>query len=480
MADKYNFGSFECVTAEIISSSGATFDLMKPENSIMNITIYEDIQSHAVTGDIIIRDITNFSSIGPLIGQEYLKLKLKTNTLKDEDENVFDFTKNPFLINSIESRTKIGNNIQVLVLSFSSDSLSKNNRTKVTRTLNGTYSDIVKTMFEEMSSGKKCYIEPTVGIKKITSPNIRPADIIRLAMRESVSKFLEDTISNYVFFETLKAFHFRSIPSLYAQPFKQNYTTYAPGSMPRNTTNDNLDERELSRIINFTIGSGNDTLIHHLSGTYASNLIVHDVFNKTVTKNTYNYFKNFRKEKHIGSYHGKDSNPVFSTRKIETNKRVSDFPARTFVVPVSKNGNNNAYYSTPFDTNIVSASNPQDYLQQRVSQINQLENGISMIIEVHGNTIVSAGDIVHANIPYTGIKTQNKEENDIIYSGEFLVKRVRHDFDYVLRTHKTDYVLVKDSVEELFPNDKDEDLINNSRNSFISSKDDFYPKNSKS
>ena len=103
-----------------------------------------------------------------------------------------------------------------------------------------------------------------------------------------------------------------------------------------------------------------------------------------------------------------------------------------------------------------------------------------MIIEVHGNTIVSAGDIVHANIPYTGIKTQNKEENDIIYSGEFLVKRVRHDFDYVLRTHKTDYVLVKDSVEELFPNDKDEDLINNSRNSFISSKDDFYPKNSKS
>ena len=202
MADKYNFGSFEGVTAEIISSSGATFDLMKPENSIMNITIYEDIQSHAVTGDIIIRDITNFSSIGPLIGQEYLKLKLKTNTLKDEDENVFDFTKNPFLINSIESRTKIGNNIQVLVLSFSSDSLSKNNRTKVTRTLNGTYSDIVKTMFEEMSSGKKCYIEPTVGIKKITSPNIRPADIIRLAMRESVSKFLEDTISNYVFFET--------------------------------------------------------------------------------------------------------------------------------------------------------------------------------------------------------------------------------------------------------------------------------------
>ena len=46
MANKYNFGSFETITAEIISSSGTVFDLKKPENSIMNITIYEDIQSH--------------------------------------------------------------------------------------------------------------------------------------------------------------------------------------------------------------------------------------------------------------------------------------------------------------------------------------------------------------------------------------------------------------------------------------------------
>ena len=100
MANKYNFGSFETITAEIISSGGTVFDLKKPENSIMSITIYEDIQSHAVTGNIIIRDVSNFASIGPLIGQEYLKLKLKTPTLKDEES--FDFEQFPFLINSLE------------------------------------------------------------------------------------------------------------------------------------------------------------------------------------------------------------------------------------------------------------------------------------------------------------------------------------------------------------------------------------------
>ena len=168
MTNKYNFGAFETITAELISSSGQKFDLKKPENSIMSITIFEDIQSHAVTGDIIIRDISNFASIGPLIGQEFLKLKLKTNTLEDEDS--FDFVEFPFVVNSLQSKTQIGNNIEVLVLTFSTDSLSKNNRTIITRTLEGTYSDIVKKMFDDMATGKKCFVEPTVGVKKITSP----------------------------------------------------------------------------------------------------------------------------------------------------------------------------------------------------------------------------------------------------------------------------------------------------------------------
>jgi len=475
MTNKYNFGAFETITAELISSSGQKFDLKKPENSIMSITIFEDIQSHAVTGDIIIRDISNFASIGPLIGQEFLKLKLKTNTLEDEDS--FDFVEFPFVVNSLQSKTQIGNNIEVLVLTFSTDSLSKNNRTKITRTLEGTYSDIVKKMFDDMATGKKCFVEPTVGVKKITSPNIRPADIIRIAMAESISKFLDGTISNYVFFETLKAFHFRSLPSLYAQPYKQNYTKFAPGSMPRKTTKDNLDERELSRIIEFNIGSGNDTLIHYLSGTFASNLYVHNIFNKSISKNTYNYFENFRNEKHIGNYHGKGKpNPPFSTKKIESKKTVSDFPARTFVVPISQNGVNDAHHSTPSDTKVISPHNPQDYLQQRVSQMNQLENGISIVIETHGNTVISAGDIVKADIPYTGLKT-DEDKDDPVYKGEFLVKRVRHDFDYVLRSHRTNYVLVKDSVEQLFPDDGEE-IIFTAKNEFIEDQDTFYPRNS--
>ena len=107
--------------------------------------------------------------------------------------------------------------------------------------------------------------------------------------------------------------------------------------------------------------------------------------------------------------------------------------------------------------------------------MNQLANGISIRIETHGNTVVSAGDIVRADIPYTGFKTGN-EVDDPVYKGEFLVKRVRHDFDYTLRSHRTNYVLVKDSIETAIPDDGEDEFSPSAKNSYFEDKETFYPK----
>ena len=74
------------------------------------------------------------------------------------------------------------------MLNFISSEIVKNQRTKVLQTLKGSYSDIVKNMLINYVNCKKdLYIEPTVGVKKIISPNIRPFDVITMAMNESVS-----------------------------------------------------------------------------------------------------------------------------------------------------------------------------------------------------------------------------------------------------------------------------------------------------
>ena len=75
------------------------------------------------------------------------------------------------MINSVQNRTTVGNSVQVYILNFTTSELLKNQRTKVSRSLKGSYSDIVKKMLEdELDCKKDIYLEPTAGNKKIIAP----------------------------------------------------------------------------------------------------------------------------------------------------------------------------------------------------------------------------------------------------------------------------------------------------------------------
>ena len=81
MAGIQAVGDFELVKAEITTSSGMVIDLSA---SIIHITIFEDTSMSAISGDILLQDSFALTSVGPIIGQEYLKLKIRTPTLTDE------------------------------------------------------------------------------------------------------------------------------------------------------------------------------------------------------------------------------------------------------------------------------------------------------------------------------------------------------------------------------------------------------------
>ena len=150
MAEIQAVGDFNLSKAEIITSSGLKLDI---SSSIINITFFEDIGQSAITGQILLQDPAGISSIGPIIGQEYLRLKIQTPTLKDKSE-IINFTENVLIVNSLETRKDIGDKIQAYVLQFSTSELVKNQRTKVSRSLKGTYSEIVKNMLNEVGCKK--------------------------------------------------------------------------------------------------------------------------------------------------------------------------------------------------------------------------------------------------------------------------------------------------------------------------------------
>ena len=136
-------GEFQIDMCELITSSGMRIDLT---TSVMGLTLFEDISSLTVSGSIVISDSVNMVSHGPIIGQEYLHLKIKTPGFTKAGDGIIDFSENVFLVNSVSAREKVKNNIQVYSLNFVSQELIKNQRLKVTQSLTASWSDIVKKM----------------------------------------------------------------------------------------------------------------------------------------------------------------------------------------------------------------------------------------------------------------------------------------------------------------------------------------------
>ena len=442
-------GDFEIDVAEIITSNGTSVPIIP---NLITITIYEDIELGAVTGELLLHNSFSFSNIGPLIGQEYFKLKIRTPTVNHPDD-IIDFTENMFHIYKVGARISGGESTEGLYLYFTTSEFMKNNRTRISKTFEGTYSDIVKKLLIDYLDCKKTpHIEPSSGVKKIVSPNLKPFDIIKIATREAVTE--EKNSPTFLFYETLNGkYHFRSLDSLYIQESKWFYTTTIGGSKVEKGGLLNV-KGELETLLSYNVSHNNmmnDTII----GVLGSKLITHDIFNKSYSEHIYNYFDNFDNEGHIDNGKARYSETPIDQKK----NRVSDFTGRIFLQPTTiKDVDKFTDGSQQTDSGKFefAAKNPDKWLQRRTSQIEGIKNGISVKASVHGNTVISAGDIITLDIPF---KTQvevkgNPHKSDRFLQGKFLLARVRHDFKMAGRQHSMGLTCVRDSTpDELESND---------------------------
>lgn len=134
-------GQFEIESAELFTSTGNTINIT---NSVLEVNIYEDIYSNSMYGEISVVNTIGLISSGPLIGQEYLSIVLKTPTLVD-DKTKIKFDENIFHVIKV-GRTIEGNGTEIVILDFTTSELIHNQRTLVSRTLKGPFHEIVGTL----------------------------------------------------------------------------------------------------------------------------------------------------------------------------------------------------------------------------------------------------------------------------------------------------------------------------------------------
>ena len=439
-------GDFKVDEVSITTSTGLVVDLL---GSVMHVTFFESLENAAISGNILLTDHVNLVAIGPIIGQEFIKLKLRTPGMSGEN-GVIDFSKNVLVVTSMKTRDNIGNGQQAVLLEFSSAEMLKDQRTKLNSSYEGTCSELFrKIMRSDLDCTKELFVEPSEGIKKIVFPNVRPIHAIHMLKRQAIAR--DGLNSPYMFYEDLKGFHFRSLASIYANPPVMKYTTSIAGSKPANVFED------LRTVLSHQIIGNGDTLLSQRLGAYSSNLTIYDTFAKKQTRQQFNYLNSFSKISHanslVGGRPGK-SFPLVNSSPIEPTGTISDFPAKSFLVPTSRfhdadgvdQGTIN-YHNTENGNYPYVGGDTKKWLQVRESMLTHLELGITANLEVHGNTLVNAGDMIEFNLPsQTAAKTEKNEKYDFFFNGQFLIKKIRHDFDFGQMRHEMVLSVVRDDL----------------------------------
>ena len=425
-------GEFNIIQCDLVLTTGKVVGL---KASIMGLSIFEGIDQLTVTGTMTIQDAFNLASFGPIIGQEYLRLKIATPNLKG-GENTIDYSSNPFVVTSIDDRVPIGNGVQATTLTFCSREFVINQRARVRRTLVGSYSDIVETMlYTDLDSDKELYSEPSADNKKIIAPNAKPLDIIAIATKNAVSeKFNQST---YFFWESTSGFNFRTLGNMYAQTPVMSYLSSTAGTRTKNGVRDIL--AELSAIESYRITGSPDTVWNYATGIFSSELIVHDIISKSYQKHIYNYSDNFSEEQHLG------------TKPLAINDpdgiSVSSFPSKQYLKPTVGVGTDQSFNDEFYQ--YAYGSNKLELLQARNSQLSMMDSALQLSIDVVGTTVVKAGDIVKITIPsVAAVKTTKNETEDMLYNGNFLIRSLRHDFDISNSKHRMSMNVTKDAISK--------------------------------
>ena len=439
-------GEYTLESVRLFASSGNIIPL---NGLTVSISLFENIFSPTMSGTITLLDANSIVSNLPIIGQEFLSFKIKTASITEGGTSIIDFTKNPFSVYKIDQRIE-GTNSELITLHFASPEMLRNLRTRVSKSYTNTIDNIAIDVIQNsryINSKKDLFVEETVGVRKIISPNSNPFTFIQKLSSEAISK--NNGSPFFLFYENKEGFNFRSLDSLYAQPITAEYNTgefyhqESSGTVVKNVL------EEYSRPISHEMVAVNDTVKNVRGGLLASDLITYDIYSKKYERKNFRYFNNFNDYGRLGN------SPIYNTNFIdEFDNTVDNFTnANIHLHPTSKNNGSDAqhYVLDPTAKNIKSLYSPngiENTLLPRQSKFVELNKGVSLNVKVHGSTNISVGQIIQFNKQTVG-NANESGDFDPYYTGRYIISNLRHIFDLApKKEHSIVMSLVKDGYEQ--------------------------------
>ena len=435
-------GEYKLRECKIVSSRGIVADL---DSKVISFQIYENMFSQSLVASMTIIDNSNMVMKLPIIGQEYIIIKIENPGVGE-----IDFTDNVFSVTNVKVRQDVSNDTQIYDISLVSTESLKNSRTRVSKSYSGSVSDTVISILRDenlIDTNKDIYVDKTSGSRKFVAPNLRPFRFIRNLTREATSEVFEGS-PHYFFYENCKGFQFRCLDGLYKRTPNGSFVADSESINNNHSKSPASDiEKDYRRVLKFSISRTNDTLLSTMGGMLGSNLIKYNIFHKNYQTYNFNYFNNFRRFGRI------DKNPIYNNTSIDVRRNnLGSFPnSKIHLHPTSNDGLNDTQF---YDTDIGyhhKDNSIEQWLQTSRSKSLELNGGMNVQLKVHGYSEIAVGDMINLELPITGTDHDN-EQIDTIYKGDFLVTQLKHDFDQAERQHRITMSVVKDSIPEEFKN----------------------------
>ena len=429
-----------------LHTARGSYDLTK---TFVQIDLFENIFSHSISGSLIFIDTDNLVINSPIVGQEYLELKISSPGIAGADS--IDFSENVLSVYKIGYVSDVSKSSQMIEVHLISPEFLKNQRLRVSKSYqvktNDEIIEDVLTNTEYIDTKKNVFIEPTKGLRNIISPNYHPFDLIKILTTESNNTtFINSEINFHVFYENTQGYHFKSLSHLFSRPTNGDFHCGDVSTLEK----DAKDVDDFVRVIQHQRSNSNDMLQNIVSGLLGSNLTIYDLYNKKYENYDYKYFDSFNE-----GFPRIDDNPVYYDDFIDNkNRTVGDFPNARIHLNSRSGQVKNKSFTQKVDSDDgvgdVSSLGIGKQLLARRAKFAELSSLINYNIKVTGHTSMRVGEMINFSVPTVGHEHGEGGEDKYL-SGRYLVKQLRHTFYRSPKKHEVAMSISKDSLGSSLP-----------------------------
>lgn len=385
-------------------------------NQVIGLQIFEDIYAPFITGTLMVLDSLDLLNVFPLIGEEYLHLKLSTPSL--ERGNI----DSKFYIHKMSDRIPTGDRGFAYQLHFISEEALIDLNKKISKSFGGKCSDIAQKILTDEQYGfqlKNVIIEPTSNHTKFTSNFWSPVKNINAVCDTAINM---NGSASYLFFQDRYNYNFVSLESLYKTEIYQEfrYDNYVRDIRTDGTDVRNINE-DYKRIRDLKIPVAYDYIERTRNGMYGSKLYTYDITTKRVVSKNYDMLQNYSNQFHLNQY------PIASNSAV--------YRYNSLIITMPKMSESYSGYG-----DVTNAGS----IQNRVSLMEQIKS-YKLTIIVPGRLDYTVG----LRILLTLYKKEptREEDTDIIddmYSGTYIISAINH---YISRNqHECTLEIVKESI----------------------------------